>query len=221
MNAEEIAKWSVENGWGAQGGHKDGWCTYAYGDCLVLSRMALDYVPEGGCIVEIGSYGGRSLSCLLHVARQKKARVAGVDPFGWYGHLAEPELRKLLCMFPDVWWRFYYATSELGFQVATTVKTNEGNYDQEPASWEGPPFIDHNINFLHIDGDHASADKDCELWLPHLVSGGIVAFHDARTLDMEVWDGGKVYLDADRFTNTWETLSHIKEDGCLLIRRKP
>jgi predicted O-methyltransferase YrrM len=43
-------------------------------------------------------------------------------------------------------------------------------------SWTAP------IDFLLIDGDHAetAVQRDWEDWHPHVVTGGLVAFHDAR-----------------------------------------
>ena len=50
------------------------------------------------------------------------------------------------------------------------------------------------IDMLFIDGDHIEEAKraDIETWLPHVPSGGIVAFHDYGSND---WPGVKVAVD--------------------------
>lgn len=215
MNAQQIMEWS-KGVWGWIDGAVGGWRTYTDDERLHLAQAALDCVPEGGMIVEIGSFAGLSTSVLLQVARERHARLASVDMFMWETGMkpGEPEarLRSVLCQFPDVQWRFYWTSSEIACMVATTSPETRGI--------TCPPFVDHNINLLHIDGDHLCAAKDCELWVPHVVSGGCVAFHDANP-NPAAPIGCLIVKDAMEHTIGWETVWHSMQDNCLLVRRKP
>lgn len=212
MNAKEIAD-ITESVPGWVDGHVGGWRTYTYDERLHLAQAALDCVPSGGLIFEIGSYGGLSTAVLLHVARIKGAKLGSCDMFMWNPNLeVERDLRKVLCSFPDVAWRFYWTSSIIAHYVATTQPDTHGV--------TCPPFVDHNINLLHIDGDHIAVAKDCELWVPHVVSGGVVAFHDANP-NPAAPIGCQVVRDANQYTGDWILVWHSLNDNCLMIRRKP
>lgn len=181
-----------------------GGTTYSKNERLHLAQAALDAVPQGGIIVEVGSYGGLSLSVLLQVARERKARVFACDPFVWNPEIAEPHLRQVLCLFPDVDWRFYPLTSE---------KTRREMW----ANLE--------IYFLHIDGDHRAVAEDCRLWLPLVKRQGVVAFHDASP-DPRNEQGYQVFCDMEEATGSairgsWETIWRGEGENWLTIKRKP
>jgi len=217
MNAKEIADWT-EGLFGWIDGSVGGWRTYTYDERLHLAEAGLDCVPEGGMIVEIGSYTGLSTGVLLQVARERKAKFASVDMFMWASGYekgaeeVEAHLRSVLCQFPDVWWRFYYTSSEIAHYVMTTKPSTGGV--------TCPEWIDHNINLLHIDGNHLAAAADCEIWVPHVVGTGVVAFHDANP-NPAAPIGCMVVADANKYTGNWTTLWHSLNENCLLIRRKP
>ena len=48
-------------------------------------------------------------------------------------------------------------------------------------TWEKP------IELLWIDGDHSfqSVKRDFEIFFPHVVEGGIIAFHDSTSFDVQ------------------------------------
>jgi predicted O-methyltransferase YrrM len=211
MTGKDIAD-ATESVWGWCDGVVGGWRTYTYQERLHLAECALAVVPAGGMIVEVGSYGGLSTAVLLHVARERKARLAACDMFMWNGVEAEEKLRQVLCSFPDVQWRFYWTSSKLAQLVATSKPETHGV--------TCPPFVDHNIDFLHIDGDHLLAKDDCELWVPHIAPGGAAAFHDANP-DQRAEIGCLVVRDAVAYTSGWEEIYWSKDENCLMVKRKP
>jgi len=219
MNAKEIADWS-EGIFGWIDGQVGGWRTYTYDERLHLTQAALDSVPEGGAMAEIGTYTGLSSSVLLQVARQKKARIALIDCFMWTrgyekaGETVEAHMRSVLCQFPDVWWRFYYMTSKHACEAATRNEVVGGNVVA--------PFIDRNLDFLHIDGDHGDVANDCAMWFPHLNPACAVAFHDANP-NPAAPVGCAVVRDALHWTpdgEGWREMWWSKDENCLMVRRR-
>lgn len=199
MTAKEIADWS-EGIWSLN--HSGVGPTYTYNERLRLTEVALENVPPGGTIVEIGVYAGSSLSCLLQVARLKAARIFCVDPFLYNGAEAEMHLRTVLCQFPDVNWRFYPTRSE----TARNCLLQDGSLGSD-------------FDLIHIDGDHLDCARDCALWLPYLKPGGIAAFHDV--IPDQRSSIYQVYLDVEKHTGKWPTLFWAKDENCQCIRRKP
>jgi predicted O-methyltransferase YrrM len=197
MNIDETADWIDTNIWGSDSEFGDR-RSYTRIELKRLLEAALASVPEHGTIVEIGVYGGRSLSALLSVAREKAAVVWAADPFTWNGELAERKLKETLSHFTDVDLRFHRTTSE-GMRA---LFPNDGVVD-----------------LLHIDGDHQDADKDCELWLPVLRSGGLVVFHDVDADPRATFD---VYTPMQKYTGAWETVWWATDEGGhQMCRRKP
>lgn len=216
MNAKEIADWS-EGIFGWIDGSEGGWRTYTYDERLHLAEAALDAVPEGGCLLEIGTYTGLSSSVLLQVARQKKARIGLVDMFMWSSGYKEGAqeveryCRSVLCQFPDVWWRFYYTSSAQALEQATSQPV-DGHITC-------PAFINHDIDFLHIDGNHLDVKNDCKLWFPHLKEHCTVAFHDANP-NPAAEIGCMVVRDALLWTPDWEEVHWSKDNNCLMVRKR-
>lgn len=210
MNATDIVNATMNvHGWTE---HVVGsWRTYTDKERFQLAKAALEVVQSGSMIVEIGTYSGLSTAVLLHVARFKQAQLMACDMFCWRGEEAEVHLREVLCSFPDVRWRFYAGSSEQAYQIAAMPAVS--------GHIVVPPFVDHNVDFLHIDGDHYRVASDCALWLPHLKSGGMVAFHDANR-NPAADQGSTVCKDADAYTKDWPLIFETPEENCLLIRRK-
>ena len=199
MNAKDIADWS-EGIWSLN--HSGVGPTYTYNERLRLTATALEYVPDGGLMVEVGVYAGSSLSCLLQVARNKKATLYACDPFLYNGAEAELHLRNVLSQFPDVNWRFYPTMSAVAQQ--SLVDTH---------------LLDAGIDLIHIDGDHFDAARDCELWLGYLKPGGIAVFHDVIPDPRS--NIYQVYLDVGKHTGGWPILYWANDENCQLIVRKP
>ena len=118
-----------------------------------------------GAIVEIGSWKGRSTTWLAAGARLAGRRVYAVDP---HRHSREyPEAETLDEFLVNL------ARSGLSDVVDPLVMTSE----EAAAHVTGP------VELLFIDGDHSyeAVRRDAELWLPRLIEGGTVMFHDVAT----------------------------------------
>ena len=198
MTAAEIADWAMQN---TKGGLNDDDPRVSYQRVEVerLAQAALDSVPQGGTMVEIGVFCGRSTSALLWVAREREATLWAADPFVWESEFALWNYSKVRHEFKDVSFLFYRMTSERMRAIF-------------------PP--DDPIDMLHIDGDHFDAATDCRLWLPNLKSGGLVVIHDV--VDDVRSNIYQVYLDVQKYTSAWETLWWARdEEGHQMCRRKP
>jgi len=132
-------------------------------------------VPRDQCIVEIGSYRGRSATALaLGASCGGGAFVYAVDPHDPFegvlgGHFGPPDQEA---MYRNLSWA----------GVGQWVKAVNLPSTMIASSW---PHT--NIGLLWIDGDHRyeAVRADIDLWYPHVVDGGIIALHDADTPDVQ------------------------------------
>jgi MMP 1-O-methyltransferase len=145
----------------------EGWLLPSEGAWLFQVARSL---PKDGNIVEIGSFKGRSTCCLALACRGTARRVFGIDTFD-----GGPDLPKLNSL-PD----FRRNLERCG--VAAYVKPIVEHSGTAARIWKEP------IHLLFIDGSHGYEDvlADFAGFLPHVVPGGIVAFHDVRN---ENWPG--------------------------------
>lgn len=126
-------------------------------------------VPSGSCIVEVGSYRGRSTSALAFGANG--APVYAIEPHesfeGIYGGQFGPADRR--------------AFFENLLRAGVVEKVRLVNLSSEAVSpgWTRP------IGLLWIDGDHTveGVRRDFDSWARFLQPGGVVAFHDANDPD--------------------------------------
>lgn len=122
----------------------------------------------GGCIVEVGSYRGRSTVALaLGSMAGSGAPVYAVDPHepftGVYGGRFGPEDRAA----------FYQAMLATG--CYRTVRLVNLSSELVTRTWPLP------VALLFIDGDHAyeAVRRDVDCWLPHLAPDARIVFDDA------------------------------------------
>jgi predicted O-methyltransferase YrrM len=134
-----------------------------------------------GAIVEIGSWKGRSTICLAAGA-PPNTKVYAIDP-----HSGSSEHQQQMGKV-DTLEEFRENIKRAGVEdrVVALVETSE----QAAEKWQG------KVELLFIDGAHEYelVKKDYELWGPHLIEGGMIAFHD--TVD---WYGPKQLVKENIF----------------------
>jgi predicted O-methyltransferase YrrM len=130
-----------------------GWLSDEEGEALYeLARACTGQ----GVIVEIGSWKGKSTICLgLGSRAGNGVRIFAVDPHADYRH---GEFRDNI--------------ERVG--IADLVEPVKGFSQQVADGFEEP------VELLFVDGSHEEDDvrEDFEKWVPKVVEGGIVAFHD-------------------------------------------
>jgi hypothetical protein len=127
-------------------------------------------VRDGGTLVEVGCWQGRSLSCLLVEAANsgKSLHVFGVDH--WQGSVGEPELCDKA------------ASSDL-------LGECQGNCERagypftllsQPSVEAALQFSDGSVDFVFLDGSHTMGAvlDDIDAWRPKVRPGGILSGHD-------------------------------------------
>ena len=140
----------------------DGWLSDAQGRALFEAAAS---TTGRGLIVEIGSWKGRSTTWLAMGARLAGRRVYAIDPHR--GSREDPAAATLDEFLDNL------RRAQVADVVEPVVMTSE----------EAAAHIDGPVELLFIDGDHsdAGARRDAEQWLPRLVVGGTVMFHDVAT----------------------------------------
>ncbi len=124
------------------------------------------------CIVEIGSYRGKSTCLLASACAGAGGRVyaidphinTGADPEGWYGRADHDALVANLAR----------------YGVAGRVELIEKLSLDARAAWRAAG--DQPIDLLWIDGDHTyeGVDADIRAWSGLVRPGGMIAAHDHR-----------------------------------------
>ena len=127
-----------------------------------LYKTARELLPDS-IIVEIGSFKGRSTSCLAFGCVGTKKRVYSIDTFNGNEH--------------DFFDREFYNTfiNNLDYnKLLEYVTPLIGDSSSIAKKWELP------INMLFVDGSHKYQDvlNDFKNFYPFVIEGGIIAFHD-------------------------------------------
>lgn len=127
----------------------------------------VDKVPNGGSIVEIGTWKGRSLSCLLVEAKniEKQLEITGVDTFkGTPGEDCYSVNGDIFAMCRE-------NADRAGYPYRLVCK---------PSVEASADFADESLDAVFIDGDHSreAVLADLNAWAPKLKKGGILAGHD-------------------------------------------
>ena len=175
---------------------------------LALHEAAAAITVDGP-LLEVGSYCGKSAVYLGAAARDLDRVLFSVDHHrgseenqpGWEWHepdLVDPAVGKMDTL------PFFRRTIHDADLEATVVAV-VGDSHAVARSWTTP------LAFLFIDGGHGTepADRDFELWTPHVALGGILAIHDVFP---DPADGGRppfeIYcraLESGRFVDVAAT----------------
>jgi hypothetical protein len=146
--------------------HIQGWF-----DFPDVYREAVARTPDGGTLVEVGCWRGKSLSflCVEAVRSGKTLTVFGVDHFG--GSVDQPGMLREA------------AAEDLGAECLLNVRRSghRRTYLLEMPSLEAAAQLpDASLDFVFIDGshDHESVIADIRAWLPKVKPGGVLAGHD-------------------------------------------
>ena len=129
-------------------------------------------LPSPANIVEIGSFKGRSTCALASGCRGTRKRIFAIDTFdgnGW--DLDERDFFR------------EFAQNLQRCSASEYVEPIRGVSTEIARTWASP------IHLLFIDGAHEydAAKGDFESFFPHVVPGGVVAFHDVSEAFPGVW----------------------------------
>lgn len=139
----------------------EGWLSDAQGEALFDAATRV----RSGAIVEIGSWKGRSTIWLAHGARAAGRTVYAVDP---HEHSKEDPTARTLDAFLENITRAGVA----GAVEPVVMRSEQASH-----------VITQPVELLFIDGDHSpeGARRDVDTWLPRVMTGGTVMFHDVLT----------------------------------------
>jgi predicted O-methyltransferase YrrM len=143
-------------------GQIEGWLSEPQGRALYAAAAACS---GRGAIVEIGSWKGRSTVWLAHGAAVAGQKVLAIDPH--VGSREDPHERTLDAFLANL------ERAGAAASVEPLVMT----------SAEAVRRIDGPVELLFVDGDHSpeGARSDADRWLPRVMEGGTVMFHDVAT----------------------------------------
>jgi predicted O-methyltransferase YrrM len=136
--------------------------------------LAAACTPGQGSIVEIGSFKGKSTVMLAAVAKHYGVGpVVAIDPHNF----DNPELAEHRAAPGASSYEAFLRNLESS-GAADSVQVHRARSADVAPGWTRP------IRFLWIDGNHtyAGAKADFDGFLPHLIPGAVVAFHDALHL---------------------------------------
>lgn len=142
----------------------DGWLWDKEGEFLYETAKKC---TGKGVIVEIGSWKGKSTVYLGGGSKSGKGvKIFAIDP-----HIGSLEHQKKGPIWTFEEFKENIKMANVDDVIEPIVKTSqaaEKDFGQKP------------VEFLWIDGDHKyqSVKLDFDIWLPHLIEGGIIAFHD-------------------------------------------
>jgi predicted O-methyltransferase YrrM len=127
-----------------------------------------------GCVVELGAWLGETTVCLAAASRLANGGpVYAVDTFRGSDSGCQPRVGA----YGGSTWEVFQQNVR-GAGVESHVRAVRATTVEAGRAWgagDGGP-----VGLLFIDADHsyAAVREDTETWLPHVVSGGVVAWHD-------------------------------------------
>ena len=164
-------------------------------------RKLVEQIPDGGTMVELGVWKGRSLCSIADIIKKKNIKVYGVDTFeGTRGDnllLDDAKEHNIKQQFKD-------SIKKYGIEVEILAMTSN----------EAAKKLDIKFDLVFIDCDHTDGafKQDLENWLPKC--RGIIAGHDyelndvAHVVDKQFPNVDYIHCtsDSDRGTMWWRDL---------------
>ncbi len=144
-----------------------GWLSDTEG--ILLFKLAKN-LNGRGVIVEIGSWKGKSTVWLAKGSKYgKRVKVYAIDP-----HKGSTEHKN---KYGNVWTFPEFMKNIKKARVNDLIVPVIKSSIEAVKNWKKP------IELLFIDGAHEefAVNLDFKLWYPHLINGGIIAFHDTTT----------------------------------------
>lgn len=161
---------------------------------------------EGGEIVEIGGYAGRSACWLAEgSARGPGVRVTTVDP--WEPYLNKTDMEA-------VYDEYRRTVREHGLGLVDHIRARSVDAAKE---WDRP------VALLYVDGDHSAAAcrADLRAWLPHMAERGVIALHDSYMSGVERAITSVLVRDGWTHIETTRSLAvYAKEDTVKYLEAK-
>lgn len=120
-------------------------------DCVWL-------VPENTQVVELGPYQGKSTAAICATASRRGLEVITIDNFQWAFRYGASSAKSV-----------YDNLEPFGAKLTVVVSDSR----------KVPQKID-KVGFLFADTTHTAEHLNAEfdVWLPHIVAGGVVMVHD-------------------------------------------
>ena len=127
-------------------------------DAVRLAWLA-SQVPDGGTIVEIGSFWGRSTGYMAAACKDRDISIIAID---FWPNIED--FTKFLRNMKMLEYHFVQAVRMYSVEACAKLFHDK----------------DESIDLLFIDGDHSfkGVENDYVNWFPKVKSGGTIAFHD-------------------------------------------
>jgi len=173
----------------------------SFDESVLLYQLAKQV--RNGCIVDVGSYRGRSAVFLgIGSLAGANVQVYAIDPhksfIGVLGGVFGPKDRTT----------FYRAMLDNNCsEIVALVNLSSESFS---ASWK------ETVSLLWIDGDHSyeGVKRDFECWLPHLERNSVIAFDDATDPNL----GPRKLVDELIASNRYEPIIGIGK--VVVIRQR-
>jgi hypothetical protein len=139
----------------------------------------LDATPEGGTLVELGCYKGKSTSFIgveIH-KRKRDINFFAVDSFQGATNSTDVNEIKAYEGISEIEESYTYNVSLIGNKIKTIKALSHDSANL---------FKDGSVDCLFIDAGHSyeAVKKDIKAWLPKMKHNGIMAGHD-----FHAWEG--------------------------------
>lgn len=167
-------------------------------------EMCLKAVPETGTLVEIGSWRGRSTSCMGSLIKSSNRNVKFYSVDTWEGSDEEEHIKliqELKSQGKTLFYEFQENIKSCGVDdIIIPI--------QSTSILAAEQFEDHSLDFVHIDASHEYQDvlNDIISWYPKVKPGGMITGDDY----VSWWDG--VVKAVDEYFNNKIIVIHNYDD---------